>query len=594
MPRLTIAWGLLLVVQGLLPGATVYLTKLTINSFIDASRSEDPFLYFNQTLVLFVLTGASILFAEISRYLSDWTRSVQAEYFSDYLKNLIQTKSAEVDLEFYESSDYHDLMEQARGESQSKPLALLESFGSVIQNSITLLSFAALLFAYGWAIPLLLFLGTLPALFISLKIDRRFHRWWKQTAEKRRWLLYFDSMLTHSSAVAEMRLFDLSHRFRKRFQDLRQALRNEKFAHLRYQFSGKVLANGFSLVMGAIAVGWIARQVFYRTATLGDLAVFFQVFSRGQTVLGALFGSMGQTVNHTLYLQSLFSFLDLQPKIVSPPEPVDFPKRITDGIRFRDVTFRYPGETRSAVTNFNLFIPAGKIVALVGVNGAGKSTLIKLLCRFYDPTSGSIQIDGIDLRKFDVAQLRRNISVLFQFPLQFHETAADNIALGSSTEELRPEAIEAAATYAGAHDFISRLPQKYDSLLGKWFVKGCELSGGEWQRLALARAYYRQSQLIVLDEPTSFMDSWAEADWFDRLRRLAVGRTGLVITHRFTIAMRADIIHVMDQGKIIESGSHRDLVSDDGFYAESWRSQTNAIDGETVEALRPFANIPGR
>jgi ATP-binding cassette subfamily B protein len=582
VPRLTIAWCLLLVIQGLLPGVTVYLTKLTINNFIDATRAVDPFAYFNQTLILFVLTGASILFAEVFRFLSDWTRGIQSEYFSDYLKNLVQTKSAEVDLEFYESPEYHDLLEQARGESQSKPLALLESFGSVIQNSITLISFAALLFSYGWSIPLLLFVGTLPGLFISLKIDRRYHRWWKERADKRRWLFYFDSMLTHSSAAAEMRLFDLGKTFRARYQDLRRNLRTERFGHLKYQFSGKVLANAVALGAGAAAVGWIALRVFNRTATLGDLAVFFQVFTRGQSVLTGLFGSMGQTVNHTLYLQSLFTFLDLEPKIVSPAEPEVFPEQILHGIRFRNVTFNYPGETRPAVDNFSLFIPAGKVVALVGVNGAGKSTLIKLLCRFYDIDSGSIEIDGVDIRRFDITQLRRHISVLFQFPLQFHETAANNIALGAATETPSPEQIKAAARYAGAHDFIAQLPDGYDSLLGKWFVKGCELSGGEWQRVALARTYYRRSPIIVLDEPTSFMDSWSEVDWFDRLRELAVGRTGLVITHRFTIAMRADIIHVMDGGKIIESGSHRELVNDEGFYAESWKAQTLAVEESPV------------
>ena len=578
VPGLTVLWSILLVVQGVLPGLSVYLTKLTINSFIDANRSADTFEYFNQTLLYFTLTGVSILLAEAFRYLSDWTRAVQSEYVSDYLKNLTHAKAAEVDLEFYESPEYHDLMEQARGESQSKPLALLESLGSVLQNSITLLTFAALLFGYGWQIPILLFAGSLPGLFISLKTDKRFHAWWKQTAENRRWLFYFDSMLTHSTAAAEMRLFGLSDRFRTRFQDLREKLRNERFEHLRYQFTGKMFSNALALAAGAGAVGWIGLKVFYRTATLGDLAVFFQVFSRGQTILGGLFGSIGQTVNHTLYLESLFRYLDLEPKMVSSSTPVEFPAEIKLGIRFRDVTFHYPGAPRPAVSNFSLFIPAGKIVAIVGVNGAGKSTLIKLLSRFYDPDKGSIEIDGIDLREFDIRDLRQNISVLFQFPMQFHETAAENIALGAAGEEQSIQRIQAAATYAGAHDFISRLPEKYETLLGKWFVKGCELSGGEWQRVALARAYYRQSKLIILDEPTSFMDSWAETDWFDRLRDLASGRTGFIITHRFTIAMRADIIHVMNDGHVIESGSHWDLVNDGGFYATSWKEQTLATE----------------
>ena len=587
VPRLTVVWACLLIIQGLLPGLTVYLTKLTIDSFVAANNSTDSFAHFNDTVLLFSLTGGSLLLTEVFRYLNDWTRAVQSEYFSDHLKNLTHQKAAEVDLEFYESPEYHDLMEQARGESQSKPLALLESLGSVVQNSITLVSFAALLFAYGWSIPLLLFVGAIPALVVSLKADRRYHAWWKKTAEKRRWLLYFDSMLTHTTAAAEMRLFDLSQRFRKKFQDQREELRNERFSHLKYQFTGKVLSNILALATAALAVGWIALQVFYKTATLGDLAVFFQVFSRGQSILGSLLGNVGQTVNHTLYLESLFRYLDLEPKIVSNPTPVEFPRKIRQGIRFRNVTFRYPGESRPAITNLDLFIPAGKIVAIVGVNGAGKSTLIKLLSRFYDPDSGGIEIDGIDIRNFDVKELRLNISVLFQFPMQFHETVAESIALGSVRSKPTRETIRNAAIYAGAHGFVSRLPQTYDTLLGKWFVNGCELSGGEWQRVALARAYCRLAPLIILDEPTSFMDSWAEAEWFDNLRDLTATRTGFIITHRFTIAMRADIIHVMDEGKIIESGSHDELVSDAGFYATSWKTQILAADEKEPKAVQP-------
>ena len=590
VPRLTALGIFLLIIQGLLPGATVYLTKLTIDSFVQAHNSPDSFAYFNQTFQLFILTGICLLLAEVLGYLSDWTRAAQSEYFSDYLKNLMHAKSSAVDLEFYESPEYHDLMEQARGESQSKPLALLESLSSVVQNSITLVSFAALLFAYGWTIPLLLIAGTLPGLFVSLKFNRLYHSWWKQTANDRRWLTYFDSMLSHSSAAAEMRLYGLSRRFRERFQDLRQRLRSEKFTHLRNQFSGKVLANVLALATAAVAVGWIALKVFYKTATLGDLAVFFQVFNRGQSVLRSLLSSIGQTINHSLYLESLFAYLDLETKIVSPMAPVEFPAVIKHGVRFRDVTFRYPGEARPAVSDFNLFIPAGKIVAIVGVNGAGKSTLIKLLSRFYDPQAGAIEIDGIDLREFDVEQLRRSISVLFQFPMQFHETAADSIALGDLMENPPLKTLQTAAESAGAHSFISKLPEKYQTLLGKWFVKGCELSGGEWQRVALARAYFRRSQLIVLDEPTSFIDSWAEADWFDRFRRLAKDSTGVVITHRFTIAMRADVIYVLDGGRLIESGTHPDLVKSNGFYAESWKSQLeaagenrNQVFEETVE-----------
>lgn len=584
VPLQTTLWGALIIVQGVLPGVTVYLTKLTIDNFVVATNSADGFANYSQTVFYFVATGVCMLSSEIFRFLSEWNRTAQVEYFSDHVKNLIHRKSAEVDLEFYESPVYHDLMEQARGESSSKPLALLENLGSVAQNSITFLSFAALLLSYGWAVPLLLIVGALPSLFISFRFDRIYHGWWKRTATDRRWLVYFDSMLSHSNAAAEMRLFDLGERYQERFRALRAKLRVERFAHLKKQLVGKLLAYVISMAAAVFAIGWIAMGVFYKTATLGDLAVFLQVFTRGQDILRGLLGGVGQSINNTLYLESLFTYLDLESKVVSPVAPRKFPQKLQQGIRFKNVSFQYPGEKRSALSGFDLFIPAGKTVAIVGVNGAGKSTLIKLLCRFYDPTIGTIEIDGIDIREFDVRELRRNLSLLFQFPMQFHETAAGNIGLGDVTKQPQEGCIETAAENAGAADFINALPDKYETLLGRWFVNGVELSGGEWQKVALARAYYRRAPIVVLDEPTSFMDPWSEADWFDRFRSMIEGETGIVITHRFTIAMRADIIHVIDGGEIVESGTHGELLETSGFYADSWKSQMNAAGERSSDA----------
>jgi ATP-binding cassette subfamily B protein len=234
------------------------------------------------------------------------------------------------------------------------------------------------------------------------------------------------------------------------------------------------------------------------------------------------------------------------------------------------VTFRYPGAGRPALEDFTLEVPEGRITAIVGPNGAGKSTLIRLLCRFYDPEAGSIEREGKDLREWPMEDLRRSTTVLFQEPAHYSETVARNIALGELAGDPSREAIEDAARAAGADEAVARLPRGYDSLLGRMFAEGAELSTGEWQRLALARAFLRRAPLIVLDEPTSAMDPWAEADWLKRFRDLAKGRTALIITHRFTTAMFADVIHVMEAGRITESGSHAELLALGGRYAAGW------------------------
>jgi ATP-binding cassette, subfamily B, bacterial len=263
--------------------------------------------------------------------------------------------------------------------------------------------------------------------------------------------------------------------------------------------------------------------------------------------------------------------------------PLPAPYSLSQAIRFEAVSFYYPGAHKPVLQDFSLTIPAGQIVALIGANGAGKTTLLKLLCRFYDPQRGRITLDGIDIRELSVNELRRMITVLFQWPVPYQATAAENIALGDLSGAPAMPEIEAAARCAGAHEVISRLSQGYDTRLGRWFSEGTDLSVGEWQRLALARAFLRRAQIMILDEPTSALDSWAEVDWFDRFRSLARARTAIVITHRLTVARQADIIHVMDAGTIVESGTHDELVACRKLYARSWFAQVR--DGAGVSAF---------
>jgi ATP-binding cassette subfamily B protein len=334
------------------------------------------------------------------------------------------------------------------------------------------------------------------------------------------------------------------------------------------------------MLISGLAMIWIVWQALQGLVTLGDLALFYQALNRGQSLLRSLLENFGQIYANTLFLGNLFDFLGLRPQIVDPPRPIPASSMLKKGIRFQQVNFRYPGSNLLALQGFNLNIEPGQIVSIIGANGAGKSTLIKLLCRLYDPQVGCIMIDGIDIRNLSLHELRRMITVLFQWPVPYQDTAAQNIALGDISSQPSLAEIEAAARVAGAHEIIAKLPQGYDTPLGKWFANGTELSVGEWQRLALARAFLRRAEIMILDEPTSNLDSWSEADWFDRFRTLVNGRTAIIITHRLTIARRADVIHVMDRGQIVESGTHNDLLNLRGVYANSWSTQIE--DGSSV------------
>ena len=572
----TVAWGLLLVVQGLMPVALVYLTRPLVDGLAKTVGHGTSWDTVQPVLIVAVCIGSILLLTELLRVCLEWIGASQSELIQDHIIDLVHRKSASIDLAFYEMSDFYDHLYRARNDATNRPLAMLESSGSLVQNSITLLAMAAVLVPYGAWLPLALFFSTLPAFYVVLRSSQRYHDWWKGTTTERRRSQYLDAILTQAWYAGELRLFGLASHFRNASRELRRCLRKERLSLLKDQSVARVGAEAVALVISAGTIVWMVWRAFLGLATLGDIALFYQAFQRGQGLVRALLTNVGQIYTNSLFLANLFEFLDLESRIVDPPNPISVPSALKENIRFRNVTFRYPGTDRVALKDFNLTIPAGRSVAIVGANGAGKTTLLKLLCRFYDPESGSVELDGVDLRHLSLAELRRMITVMFQLPVPYQATARENISMGSLEAQDDLPAIQEAARCAGADQVIARLPKGYETLLGKWFAEGTELSAGEWQRVALARAYLRLAQIIILDEPTSFMDSWAEADWFERFRALARGRTAIIITHRLTIAMRADTIHVMKQGRIVESGNHEELLETNGLYAQSWRSQMEA------------------
>lgn len=571
-PRWTTAWAALLVVQGLLPATTVYLTRALVDNLaalVSAGGQGDAL---RSTVLLAVLMGTVLVLTQALRSLSAWVRTAQGELVQDHLRALIHERSLAVDLAFYDQPDYFDRLHRARMEAAYRPLALLEALGGVLQNGITLLAMLVVLGRYGWGLPLVLAASTLPALYVVLHYTvRQYHFRMRTTADERRtW--YLDWLLTDRETAAEIRLFDLGRFFRQSYQAVRQRLRRERLALTRSQGLAELSAGVIGLLATAGAVVWMAWRSLQGQATLGDLALVYAAFSQGQGLLRTLLDDLGQIYGNSLFLEDFFQFLAVEPSVREPAAPRPAP-RSAPSLRFVDVCFRYPGSQRPVLEDFNLEVPAGALVAIVGSNGAGKSTLVKLLCRFYDPQGGRIEVDGVDLRLLSLEQWRRQVTVLFQDPVQYSATVAENIGLGDLARSDQRPAVEAAAQAAGADQVAARLPEGYDTLLGVWFEGGTDLSVGEWQRLALARAYLRPGSLAILDEPTSAMDPWAEADWLSRFRQLAAGRTALIITHRFTTARFADVIHVMDAGQIVESGTHEELLAREGRYAAAWRAQ---------------------
>ncbi len=585
--RWSVLWLCLLVVQGVLPAAVVYLTRPLVDGIAAVVRSKGEESSLATTLMLAAVMGAILLIGEVLRSLADAVRMVQAKLVEDHVSHLIHLQSTSVDLAFYESPDFHDHLHRARGEASHRPVALLENGGGLVQNGITLIAMAAVLIPYGPWLSAALLLSSVPALVVVVRLALRQHQWRLRATTDERRAGYLDWLMTAGQPAPELRLFGLGRHFQAAHRELRAKLRREQI-HLAWTHAlAELAASTVALLVAVACLAWMLWRAVTGAVSLGDVALFYVAFSHGQRLLRSLLGGVGQIYYSVLFLGNLFELLDLRPQVRDPPHPRPAPAlaggKSAFEIRFHDVTFRYPGSPHASLRDLNLRIPPGQIAAIVGPNGAGKSTLLKLICRFYDPEAGRIELDGVDVRELALDELRSLITVLFQEPVHYNATVAENIALDRLAAASARADIERAARAAGAEELVRRLPSGYETLLGKWFAGGVELSAGEWQRLALARAFLRPAPVVILDEPTSAMDSWAEADWLGRFRTLATGRTAIIVTHRFTTAMQADIIHVMDKGQIVESGTHAQLVNRDTAYARSWsaqmRAETGALDG---------------
>lgn len=570
--RLTIIWIILLIAQGLLPIATVYLTRDLVNAIVAAMRAGGSSAEFRPVVVYGAWLAAVMLATELLRNLTTWVRTAQSELVRDHIASLVQKKSVAVDLAFYDSPDFYDHLHRARLEASYRPVALIESLGNLMQSGITLVAMAGVLIPYGPLLPLALAISTLPAFYVVLRSSRERHLWQQKTTKDERRSWYYEWLLTTGENAAEIRLFGLGGHFREAYDKLRRRLRGERLLLARRQLFSEIGAGAVALVATAGAIAWMLWRAVRGLISLGDIALFYQAFNQGLGFARSLLLNLGQLYENSLYLGNVFEFLGLEATVVERVACIPFPRVITSGIHFRDVSFRYPETQAFALRDFNLSIKPGQFVAIVGPNGAGKSTLLKLLCRFYDPEAGTIEIDGVSVRDISLRELRESISVLFQSPVHYNATAAENIEYGD-LRVMATGAVREAAKAAGAQGVIQRLPMGYETPLGRQFLDGAELSFGEWQRLALARSFFRDAPILVLDEPTSAMDPWAEIAWSERLRGFAQGRIVLMITHRFTTAMFADVIHVISEGQVVESGTHDQLLAADGRYAEGWATQ---------------------
>lgn len=422
-------------------------------------------------------------------------------------------------------------------------------------------------------IAVVLLVAAVPGTLARLKYSRQLYAWQRQRTQLERQNWYFQALLTGEAHAKEIRLFDLGGLFIQRFNDLREILRLERLRLMMHRAFTELTAQfaGLLAIFGALV--YLTYQTVRGTITLGGLVMYYQAFQNGQNYLHEVLKGLADLYEDSLFLTNLYEFLEMQPRVVSPSAPHAMPQPVQRGIAFRNVHFGYDNSGSAVLDDVSFSIRPGEHIALVGANGAGKSTLIKLLCRLYDPTKGNITLDGIDLKELDLVGWRRQISVLFQDYARYYLSARENIWLGNTQLKPDDQKIETAARVAGADDVIKKLPHGYETRVGKWLDEGQELSIGEWQKIALARAFFRESPIVVLDEPTSALDAAAEYEVFQKFRQLAQGRMTILVSHRFSTVRMADCIYVLANGRIAESGSHDELMRRGGEYARMFELQ---------------------
>ncbi|MDZ7957752.1 MAG: ABC transporter ATP-binding protein [Aulosira sp. DedQUE10] len=560
-------------IQSILPLSLLYIIKLIVDNIAISLQIGDKTQIFGHILFLLFNAGLVMLLINFNAVISELASTTLSQRVTDHLQVILYKKAIEIDLESYESPQHQDILERAKWEAPYRPTQMLNSLTSVGQSAISLLALAGLLISLHWGLIGVLLVASIPTMLVRFGQSKVLYKWRCRQTEIERQANYIGHLLLGDHPAKEIRLFNLGHLLIDRFYRLRQQLFKEKLAITTRQAITRLITQGLAGIAVLITYGLIIHQTIYNKFQLGDLVLYSQAFQRAQGALGSLISALGQVHENNLFLADLFEFLALKPTITEPTHPKLWPRPMQKGIVLQDVSFQYQNSPRQAIKQVNLTIAPGEIIALVGENGSGKTTLVKLLSRLYDVTQGSITIDGINLRHFSVKDLHRQISVIFQDYTRYQLTVEDNIWFGNIDLPPTTERITQAARHSGADAVIQSLPKGYETLLGKWFKGGEELSGGQWQKIALARAFLRDAQLVVLDEPTSAMDAKAEAEVFEQFRDLMRDRSALLITHRLSTVKMADRIYVMHQGEIVESGTHAQLMTLGGTYAHLFEIQ---------------------
>lgn len=578
-PWLMVLSVAVMVLQGIVPVVPIYIVKLIVDAVTEGAPHSAVY-------PLVLVAGAAIVLGALLQAVSGYIREAQSQSLSDHVQSLIHAKSLELDLSFYEGPDFFDKLHRAQEEAPHRPAQVIDNLMNIFRAAVSVVGImAVLLYALPWYTVLILALSALPPAVVRLVSSNRMFSWRMKRTPAERHVYYLNWLLTGRPHAKELRLFGLGRFLSDRSRWWRQTLRRERLGLIARRAGGEFIASGVQAAVVVGLLGYFAVQSIRSATALGNLVLFFQAVQKGQQVLAELLRGAAQLYETNLFLANAFDFLNLKPGLkpgTNPLPTVPAAGGNGRGLELEHVSFSYPGTKRVVLSDVSMIARPGELIAILGDNGAGKSTLIKLLCRFYDPDNGVIRVNGHDLRTLEDGALSGKMAVLFQDHAQYFYSARENIQFGNLSRGNDESGMTQAAELARAHEFISRLPRGYDTVLGRWLEEGAELSGGQWKKVALARTLFRDAPFVLLDEPTAGLDPESEAQFIDGLRDLAAGRLLVLVSHKIASAVRADRIYVMREGSVIEQGSHGELLSLGGYYAGLYRTQLRQIQESSV------------